>query len=121
MADSDGLAFFLRASDGQFELLANLRSVLHIIEERNVAKAGAHSCALCSVKGHGCGSSAAIQKEKLARTKKRHQFLHQRRIRSSLRTLVIVHTDDVRDILQHSLKLSRNLRGTHAGADFLYL
>ena len=72
VADGDGFAFFARAAERQFELFAHCGNFGDIIEERNIAKAGAHAVALGGVKRNGGRCCAAVDIEELAFAQERH-------------------------------------------------
>ena len=53
------------------------------------------------IEGHRGGGRAAVHVKEIKAAKRRHQFIHQRRIGCRLRTLVIIDAHGVRNRLDH--------------------
>src|SRR5438876_830811 len=118
MADGHGFALFARASQRQFEFLADGRHLGDVVEERDIAEGGANSKVLrrlVSDRGSGC---AAVHVEEVTVAQYQHQFVHQRSISSRLRTLMIVDAGGIRHILQELIDHRGNFGRGHAGTQF---
>ena len=119
VADGDGLAFFAGAAERQFELFAHSGYLGDIVQEGNIAEAGAHAVTLRGVKGHGGGGGAAVDVKKIVLTEDGHKLGHERRIGGGLRALMIVYADDAGDVAEKLIDERRNLELGHARMKFL--
>lgn len=117
--DGDSFALFASAAQCQLQLLADGRNFWHIIEEWNIAEAGAHAEFLCRVKRHRGRCCAAIDVKEMAVAQHRHELGHEFGIGRSLRALMIVDAGHAGNILQESLDERGDLRRLHPRAQFL--
>jgi len=101
MADRDGPAFALCVGDGPIELRDDRGLRGRVVQELRIAESGADAVFLGGVVGDRFLRGAAIHEKKPAVLERLHQRVHQRRIGSGARALMIIHARGMRNSLQH--------------------
>ena len=119
MADGDGLAFFLGIAERELKLLANRGNFLDIIEKRNIAVGAAKAGVLRGVIGHCRGGRATVNEEEIVLAKDGHKVGHERTVGCGQRSLVVIDSNSVGDVLQHHVHSLRDLRRSHPGVELL--
>ena len=100
MADGHGFPFFARTAQGQFELLAHRANLRDVIEKRNIAKRRGNARSLSRFVGHSRRRCAAVNVKEMMVAQHRHQLLHQSRIGSGFRALMIVDAHSAGNVRQ---------------------
>ena len=113
MADRHCLSLIAGASQCKLELSADRDYLGDVIEEGNVAESRSNSKIPRCLVRHGSGGGAAVDIEEMMIAQDGHQLIHQRGVSCSLRSLMIVDTGGIRNILQKLSDLLRNLLCRH--------
>ncbi len=104
MTDGYRRTFCFGFVQGQLQLFAYRSCFGDIVEKRDVAEGGANAEALRGVVSNRGGCGAAIDVEKMAIAEDGHEFRHECRIGRGLRTLMIINSRHVGDILQELIE-----------------